>query len=160
MSCPHCNEEHPAAAAFCPRTGLAFEVPAQVPVPAPIAAVGSSQPAGAVRHSYPLAIEQASLGTAVGLLMKTLPYAAARFGIYIAATIATIIFWVIALGGAAFLAAKVTPALGWVWAIAWLVAFGFFWRLFLRYFLYLLKCGHIAVLTELLTRGQIGNGNE
>jgi hypothetical protein len=29
-----------------------------------------------------------------------------------------------------------------------------------RYFLYLLQAGHIAVLTELVTRGEFGNGNE
>src|SRR5262249_15606597 len=82
------------------------------------------------------------------------------FGILVCATIATIIFWVIAIGGAAWLGAKVAPAVGWVWAIGFLVAFGFFWRLFLRYFLYLLSCGHVAVLTELITQGQIGNGSE
>jgi hypothetical protein len=113
-----------------------------------------------VRHHYPLAIKDASFGTAFGLLMRTLPYAMVRFGINIAVSILTIVFWVVCLGGAAFLAAKVAPAVGWIWAIAWIVAFGFFWRLVLRYFLYLLKAGHIAVLTELITKGQIGNGQE
>lgn len=113
-----------------------------------------------MRHNYPLAIEQASFGTAVGLLMKTLPYAAVRFAVLVGATIATIIFWVIALGGGTFLMAKVAPAVGWIWIIAWLVAFGFIWRTILRYFLYLLSAGHIAVLTELITKGQINNGSE
>jgi hypothetical protein len=113
-----------------------------------------------VRHDYPLAVQDAGLGTAVGLLMKTLPYAAVRFAVLVAASIATIIAWVVALGGAAFLAAKVAPPLGFIWAVACLIAYGFFWRLFFRYFLYLIKAGHIAVLTELITRGQIGNGQE
>jgi hypothetical protein len=32
------------------------------------------------------------------------------------------------------------------------------WSVIVRYFLYLLKCGHIAVLTELITKGRIDNG--
>jgi hypothetical protein len=159
-SCPHCRALHPVGAAFCPETGLALAPAAPLPATPPATALGSAPPPGAVRHSYPLAVEQAGLGTAVGLLMKTLPYAALRFAVLVGATIATIVFWVIAIGGAAFLAAKVAPAVGWIWAIAWLVAFGFFWRLFLRYFLYLLNAGHVAVITELLTTGRIGNGSE
>jgi hypothetical protein len=152
---------HPVGAAFCPETGLALAPAAPLPATPPTTALGSAPPPpGAVRHSYPLAIEQAGLGTAVGLLMKTLPYAALRFAVLVGATIATVVFWVIAIGGAAFLGAKVAPAVGWVWAIAWLVAFGFFWRLFLRYFLYLLNAGHVAVITELITTGRIGNGTE
>jgi hypothetical protein len=111
-------------------------------------------------HAYPLAIREASFGTAVGLMMKTLPYAIVRFAVLIGASLAAIVLAVIAFGGAAYLGVKVAPALGWIWAIAWLVAFGFYWRLALRYFLYLLKCGHVAVLTELIVKGQIGNGAE
>jgi hypothetical protein len=154
--CPHCSQEHPPGSGFCPNTGLPLTalVPAPSAVPAPVA------PAGAVRHHYPLAIEQAGFGTAFGLLMKTLPYALVRFGVLMAASIVTIIAWVIALGGGAYLATKVAPAVGWIWIIAWLIAFGFFWRLFFRYFLYLIKCGHIVVLTELITKGTIANGQE
>ena len=52
---------------------------------------GHGHPAQAVRHSYPLAIEDAGLSTAVGLLMKTMPYALARFGILLAVSVGTII---------------------------------------------------------------------
>lgn len=162
-NCPHCGQSHPAGAGFCPQTGLAILPPAaaMVPVPAmPMPPVLGSSPAGAVRHAYPLAIQQASLGTAIGLLMKTLPYAAVRFGVSILIALATIVAWTIAIAGGVFLGAKVTPALGWIWAIACFVAFGFFWRLVMRYFLYLLRAGHVAVLTELITKGQIANGSE
>src|SRR5262249_17450053 len=111
-------------------------------------------------HSYPLAVRDASLGTAIGLLMKTLPYALVRFAILVGASLATIVLCVIAFAGAAWLAVKVTPVLAWIWAIGWLVPFGLYWRLPLRYFLDLLKCGHVAVLTELIVKGQIGNGSE
>jgi len=150
MICPHCQQEHPEGAGFCPTTGQ----PIQPLVPAVVVA------GGAVKHSYPLAIQQATLGTAIGLLLKTLEEAGMRFAVNLAVTLATIVVWVIALGGAAYLGTKVAPAVGWIWAIAWLVAFGFFWRLFVRYMLYLIKCGHIAVLTELVVKGQIGNGSE
>ena len=40
------------------------------------------------------------------------------------------------------------------------VGVGFFWGTILRYVLHLLSCGHVAVLTELITRGQVGNGSE
>jgi hypothetical protein len=142
-------------------------MPAPLPPPAPVpdgALARGSLPGGpataGVRHSYPLAIEQAGLGTALGLLMRTLPYAGVRFGVLVLASILTIVFWVIALAGGAFLAGKVAPFLGWIFVIGCLVGFGFFWRLFLRYFLHLLKCGHIAVLTELVTKGRIANGSE
>jgi hypothetical protein len=124
------------------------------PLPPPASAWGG------VRHAYPLAIQDAGFGTAFGLLMKTLPYALVRFGVMMAASILTIVAWVIALGGGAYLGTHVAPAVGWIWVIGWLVAFGFFWRLFFRYFLYLIKCGHIVVLTELITRGQVANGSE
>ncbi len=155
MTCPHCSQPHPDDASFCPTTGRPLQA-ALVPFPAPPVA----PPQGPVRHAYPLAIREAGLGTATGLMLKTLPYAAARFGILIGASILTIALFAIALGGGAYLGAKVAPALGWVWAIAWLVGFGLVWRLALRYVLYLLKCGHVAVLTELIVKGRIGNGSE
>lgn len=49
-------------------------------------------------------------------------------------------------------------------AIAWLalcvVGVGWFWGTVLRYTLHLLTCGHVAVLTELITKGKVGNGAE
>jgi len=35
-----------------------------------------------------------------------------------------------------------------------------FWGTVLRYALHLLACGHVAVLTELIIHGQVGNGTE
>jgi len=40
------------------------------------------------------------------------------------------------------------------------VGIGWFWGTILRYALHLLACGHVAVLTELITKGQVGNGTE
>jgi hypothetical protein len=63
------------------------------------------------------------------------------------------------VAGFAFLS-KATPALGWAWVVALLVVAGSIWRFAVRYVLYLLKAAHIAVLTELITTGRIGNGSE
>jgi hypothetical protein len=119
---------------------------------------GTSHPAAAVRHSYPLAITNASLGTAFGLLMKTLPFMLARLAVLGAYTIAGIIVWAFALAG--FWIFRRVPLVGLVWCVLVLGCAGWFWRAVLRYALYLLKAGHIAVLTELVTRGQVGNGQQ
>lgn len=114
----------------------------------------------AVRHAYPLAVQDASVGTAFGLLLRTLPYALVRFGLLLGSTVLAVLWWLAAFGGAAFLGKRVGGPVGLVWLGLWVVGAGTVWRLFLRYALYVVKCGHIAVLTELVTRGQVGNGSE
>lgn len=117
-------------------------------------------PGSPVRHSYPLAIEDASIAGAVGLLAKTLPYALARFGILVAVSVATIVWFAIAFGGFAFFGGKVHPFVGYGWLFATAGVYGWVWWFVVRYFLYLMKAGHIAVLTELITTGSIGNGDK
>ena len=119
-----------------------------------------SHPDQPVRHSYPLAIEDAGLSTAVGLIMRTLPYALARFGILLTVSVGTIIWYCITFGGFAFLGTKLHPWAGYAWLFMGLGLYGYLWRTLLRYFLYLLTPGHIAVLTELSTRGQVGSSRE
>ncbi|NCC52581.1 MAG: hypothetical protein EOM20_15370 [Spartobacteria bacterium] len=113
-----------------------------------------------VRHQYPLAVRSASFGVALGLFMKTLPYALARFGVLLVVSIITIIWGVITLGGAAWLGNRVHETFGLVWGVGGVAAYGGFWVLVVRYVLYMIKCGHIVVLTDLVTTGQIGNGTE
>jgi hypothetical protein len=112
-----------------------------------------------VRHSYPLAVREASFGTAVNLLFKTMPYAMVRFAILLSVSIATVIWWVVAVGGWAFLGAKIHPGVGFGWFLVACLIYGSLWQWVVRYALYLLKCGHIAVLTELMTEGRIGDGS-
>ncbi len=118
-----------------------------------------SHPDQAVRHSYPVAIRSASIGEAVSLLLKTLPFLGVRLGISLGLTVAAIVYWALLIGGFIFLS-KATPLLGYAWLIALGVVGGGLWRFFVRYVLYMLKAGHIVVLTELITSGQIGNGSE
>ena len=113
-----------------------------------------------VRHSYPLAVRNHGLGTAISLLMQSLPYALARFAIQFGYTVACIVWLVITLGGAVWLATHTANAFGLVWFVICVVGIGWFWGAVLRYLLHLLACGHVAVLTDLITRGQVGNGSE
>jgi hypothetical protein len=117
-------------------------------------------PQSTVRHSYPLAVRDHGLGQAISLLMRSLPYALARFGILLACAVACIVWIVVAFGGAALLGSHIAGVFGFVWLLICLGVAGFFWGTILRYLLHLLACGHVAVLTELITKGQVGNGSE
>jgi hypothetical protein len=136
----------------------------QPPPNAPPASVWTTPPvappAASIPHSYPLAVRDHGLGTAFGLLMQSLPYALARCGILLAYSLGGIIWLVITFGGAAWLSAHIANAFGIVWFILCVVGIGWFWGTVLRYLLHLIACGHVAVLTELITRGQVGNGSE
>ena len=115
---------------------------------------------GKVCHDYPLAIRDASFMTALGLFLKTLPYALVRFVILLAVTTVTIIWGLLTFGGAAWLSARVHDTFGLIWMVGGASIYGYLWYFIVRYSLYMLKCGHIAVITELVTRGQVGNGDE
>jgi hypothetical protein len=119
-----------------------------------------SHPNEPVRHSYPLSVQNADLSTAIGLVMRTAPYALGRFGVLFATSVLTLIWYVVTFGGWALLARVIHPLAGLVWFIAGCFMYGYLWKTLVRYFLYMLKAGHIAVLTELITRGQIGEGGE
>lgn len=119
-----------------------------------------NHPTEPVRHSYPVAIADAGLLTAFGLLMKTLPYVVIRFALLVAATIVTVLWFGVTFGGAGFLGDRIHPWVGWGWLLTGCGVYGWIWSVFVRYALYLIKCGHIAVLTELITTGKVANGNE
>src|ERR1700761_3088823 len=120
-----------------------------------------TNPAGAPSvHHYSLQVRDHSLSTAIGLLMRSAPYAIAHFAILLACTIAGIIWLVVMIGGAAWLGTHIANVFGVVWFLFCLVGVGWFWATALRYALHLLTCGHVAVLTELITTGQVGNGSE
>ena len=117
-----------------------------------------SHPDRPVRHSYPLAIQEAGFGTAWSLVVRTMPYVLVRFGILLAFSIVTIIWFLLAFGVGAFLGARVHPWIGFGWIVVGLGVYGYAWWFVVRYALYLIQAGHIAVLTELITKGQINNG--
>jgi hypothetical protein len=124
----------------------------------PTTASSYSHPDAPVRHSYPLAITHAGFGTAVSLVMRTLPYALVRFGILVGFTLVTVVWFALTFGGMAFLSAKIHPWVGLGWMVVGLGGYGYAWWFVVRYALYLIKAGHVAVLTELITKGSIDNG--
>ena len=114
----------------------------------------------AIPHSYPLAVRDYSLFSAFGLLLRSFPYALIRFAVLLAFSLASIIWVVITLGGSVWLAAHVAPAFGWIWFLSSALLAAWFWMASLRYFLHLVECGHVAVLTQLIVHGRVGNGTE
>jgi hypothetical protein len=131
---------------------LSGAAPQPMPMPQP------AQPG--IRHSYPLLVRDHSLTTAFGLLMRSLPYALARFAVLLAASVACIIWLVVTFGGAAWLGTHIATAFGWVWLIACIVGVGWFWATILRYILHVIACGHVAVLTAFITDGRLSNATE
>ncbi len=113
-----------------------------------------------VPHAYPLAVRNPSLGVAMGLVLRTFPYAVTRFLVLLAVSAVVILWLVVMIAGAAWLGMHIAAVFGWVWAIGCLALAGFVWSTLLRYLLHLIECGHVAVLTELITRGELPSPTE
>ncbi|MBR0897308.1 hypothetical protein JQ616_20325 [Bradyrhizobium tropiciagri] len=111
-------------------------------------------------HSYPLLVRDHGLGTALKLLLETLPYALARWGVLLGFAAACAIWAFVAVGGAVWLGTHVASVFGYCWLLGILLLGGWIWGAVLRYTLHMIACGHVAVLTELITHGRIGNGSE
>jgi hypothetical protein len=107
--------------------------------------------------AYGLVVRDTRLRTAFGLLIKSLPYAFVRFGILAIWSIGCILWVLAAFGGARAISAELAPALGPAWLIACLATAIWIWATALRRAMHLLACGHVAVLTALITRGQTGD---
>jgi hypothetical protein len=110
--------------------------------------------------SYPLAVRDCGLFAAFALLLRSLPYALMRFAVLLAFSFAFVIWAVATVAGAAWLGGHVAPAFGWVWFISCALLAGWYWVTALRYFLHLIECGHVAVLTQLIIHGRLDNGAE
>ena len=113
-----------------------------------------------VRHKYPLVVRDAGLATGISLMLQSMPYALARFGVELAFTTACVIWMVVTFGGAAWLGDHIAGVFGIVWFIFCIFGAGWFWFTLLRYVMHVITCGHVAVLTELITKGAVGNGSE
>lgn len=117
-------------------------------------------PAPSVRHAYPLKVRSAGFWVAVGLILQSLPYALIRFAVLLACSVITFFWLVVMVGGAAWLGSHIAAIFGWIWFIALAVCGGALWGGVVRYGLHMIECGHVAVLTELITKGQVSNGRE
>lgn len=109
---------------------------------------------------FPLAVRNCGFGVAVSLMMRSLPYALMRFVVLAAYSLATLAWLIVMVVGAIWSGTHIATAFGFVWFFAFLAIGGGLWAMLLRYALHLIECGHVAVLTELITRGSIGNGSE
>jgi len=105
-------------------------------------------------------VRDAGLGCAISLMLRSLPYALMRFGVLLAYSLATLVWLAVMLGGAAWLGTHIATVFGAGWFIVFLAAGGWLWGALLRYALHLIECGHVAVLTELITHGSVGNGSQ
>jgi len=100
------------------------------------------------------------LATCWLLMMRSLPYAMARLAALLASALLCTVWLVIAVGGAAWIGIHVSTIFGVAWLVSWLAAGGWIWGTILRYALHLVACGHVAVLTRLITEGTTGDPNE
>ena len=113
-----------------------------------------------VPHNYPLAVRNSGLFSAIELLIRSLPYALARFAVLFAFSVACIIWFTVTVGGAAVAGRFIAPVFGFAWFVLCVAAAGWLWGAVLRYVLHLIECGHVAILTELIVHGRVGNGGE
>jgi hypothetical protein len=118
-----------------------------------------NHPENPIRHSYPLASKDDGFSAALGLCLQTLPYILIRLGVLAAFTLAAII-WLALVGGVAYLFSGKDGG-GGGGLVLFFIGFGlpagiYYWLR--KYALYLLKCGHVAVLTKLITDGKLPDG--
>lgn len=121
--------------------------------------ISYSHPDQPVRHSYPVKITDDGFFSALNLTLRTGPYILLRLGLMIGFTLVAVI-WLGLCGGLAYLFSGKDGGGGggvvlFLFGII-LPAGVFFW--FKQYVLYLLKCGHVAVLTKLMTDGELPPG--
>ena len=113
-----------------------------------------------ILHHYPLAVRNSGLVASIGLLLRSLPYALMRFAVLLAFSVACIVWIVITIGGSVWAGMHIAGVFGFAWFVFCALVAGWFWTAILRYMLHLIECGHVAVLTELIVHGHVGNGTE
>lgn len=113
-----------------------------------------------IPHHYPLAVRNSGLMASIGLLLRSLPYALMRFAVLLAFSVACIVWIVVMIGGAVWAGTHIAGIFGLAWFVSCAIVAGWFWTAILRYMLHLIECGHVAVLTELIVHGRVGNGTE
>jgi hypothetical protein len=117
-------------------------------------------PVAGCAHAYPLTVRKAGLIAATKLSFKTLPYALFRFGqASLFAGVGALQLCVIA-GLAYALVTFVHPIAGGVVVLAGLLAWALLWLPFVEHKMFASWCGHVAILTELVTKGAVGNGSQ
>ncbi|MCU0683391.1 MAG: hypothetical protein MUF34_14320 [Polyangiaceae bacterium] len=125
-----------------------------------IDAVPTRQAAPGCAHAYPVAVRTPGVIAATKLAFKTLPYALFRFGQASLFSLASALLLCLGIGLTVLLVNYVHIAVGGVALIALGLALAHWWSPFVEHKLFATSCGHVALLTELITKGQIGNGRQ
>ncbi len=97
------------------------------------------------------------LGTAFKLLMKTGPILLIRLGLYLAFWLVALIYLGIVIGVAVLLG-KILPFLGFIVGVIGFFSLAPIYKLVYRYVFFMLKAAHVAIISELLVRGQLPAG--
>ncbi|NSW82028.1 MAG: zinc ribbon domain-containing protein [Syntrophothermus sp.] len=98
--------------------------------------------------------------SAVGLFFQTLPYVFLRIIAYLAFALVLLVFLGL-MGGVGLLTARFFQSAGLPLAVVGLIAFMGAWALAVlaqRYVLYLVRIAHVAVITEVVTKGRLPEG--
>jgi hypothetical protein len=126
-------------------TSGAGQVPAG-PAAAPPAGRGTAPPGAGV--------------STAGIFFRTLPYVFLRILVYLLFGLALIVFFGL-MGGIGYLIARLFQGAGLPLVVVGMIAVMGAWALTAlaqRYFLYLVKIGHVAVITEIVTKGDLPAG--
>lgn len=145
---------HAQQAPHMPRTlGAPTSTP---PRPAPTAVA----PTAGCPHDYPVAQSQGGFVAAVGLSLKVLPYALFRLAhasMYTAISIAMV---VVSMGIGSWVTMSINRWVGVVLVVGTMVPLVMFWLPFVERKTFGVKCAHIAILTDLITKGRVGDGKQ
>lgn len=124
---------------------------------------GASAPRGATPgcpHDYPVAITEAGLSSALQVAKKTMGYAWLRYVESVFLSAITLVVLTVVLGASVALYMYVHKYVGGAALIAGALALIFWVLPFIETQTFLSRCGHIAVITRLVTRGEVGNGQQ
>ncbi|MEM7153984.1 MAG: hypothetical protein AAF799_14130 [Myxococcota bacterium] len=128
----------------------------------PNAATGASdeESAAGCPHDYPVSAAEDGFFAALGLSFKVLPYALFRLAHWSMYTAISITMVVASLGLGTWLTVSVNKWAGIVLILGTLVPIVMFWLPFVERKTFGAKCAHIAILTELITKGHVGDGKQ
>lgn len=136
--------------------------PAYVPAPQHLAAGPAYAPAAphAAAAPAPLAVQEAGFFPAVRLVMKTLPFSMFRVSALALGGLLSTLALAALTAATGLLVHFVHPAAGGVIFLVGILAFALVWVSLVERWLFAVDCGYTAVLTELITRGSVGNGEQ
>jgi hypothetical protein len=115
----------------------------------------TSWPECKIRHNYPLAERNAGVFTALKLTLRAWPYSLGRFIALLLCAALSVLWLAVTLREIGTQSTRQNTI---IWLLFFLLSSALMWRMLLRYLLRWIENGHLVVLTELLTNGQVNNG--